>query len=115
MGHILRLILGRPPGYGLIITVDGVAHEVPLAARQRLAVSVLAEVQKLADRDAPPPPVILNRHCSLCPCRTECLTQAVTTDDRSLLDRMTAQAIRRYHKKGIFTVTLRGRRTHAQR
>jgi transposase len=78
---------------------------VALADRHRDTVSVLTEVRKLADPDATPPPVILNRHCPLCPFRAECLAQAVATDDLSLLDRMTPKAIRRYHKKGIFTVT----------
>ena len=59
----------------------------------------------LADRDSTAPPVILNRHCPLCPFRTECRAKAEADDDLSLLDRMTPKAIRRYHKKGIFTVT----------
>jgi predicted RecB family nuclease len=104
-GHVLGLIQGSPPGYGRVITLDRVAHKVALADRHRDTVSVLAEVRKLADPDATPPPVILNRHCPLCPFRAECLTQAVAADDLSLLDRMTPKAIRRYHKKGIFTVT----------
>jgi predicted RecB family nuclease len=105
MGHVLGLIQGSPPGYGRVITLDGVARKVALADRHRDTVSVLTEVRKLADPDATPPPIILNRHCPLCPFRAECLTQAVAADDLSLLDRMTPKAIRRYHKKGIFTVT----------
>lgn len=104
VGHALGLIQGSPPAYGRIITLDGVAHKVALAARYRGTQSVLAEVRKLADRAAPPP-VILNRHCPLCSFRAECLAQAQAADDLSLLDRMTPKAIRRYHKKGIFTVT----------
>jgi predicted RecB family nuclease len=104
-GHVLGLIQGSPPRYGRIVTLDGIAHKVALADRRRETLTVLAEVRKLADRDATPPPVILNRHCPLCPFRAECLTQAVAADDLSLLDRMTPKAIRRYHKKGIFTVT----------
>src|SRR5689334_2039502 len=88
-GHVLGLIRGSPPGYGRIITLDGVAHKVALADRHRDSVSVLTEVRKLADPDAIPPPVILNRHCPLCPFRAECLAQAQAADDLSLLDRMT--------------------------
>jgi predicted RecB family nuclease len=105
IGHLLGLVEGSRPGDGRIITLDGVAHKVALADRYRETASVLAEVRRLADRDATPPPVILNHHCPLCPFRAECLTQAVAADDLSLLDRMTPKAIRRYHKKGIFTVT----------
>jgi predicted RecB family nuclease len=105
VGHVLGLIQGSPPDYGRVITLDGVAHKVALADRNRETQSVLAEVRKLADRDATPPPVILNRHCPLCAFRAECLALAQAADDLSLLDRMTPKAIRRYHKKGIFTVT----------
>src|SRR5262249_58736599 len=60
---------------------------------------------RLPVRAAPPPPLTHTRHCPLCPFRAECLTKAQAADDLSLLDRMTPKAIRRYHKKGIFTVT----------
>jgi predicted RecB family nuclease len=105
VGHVQGLIQGSPPDHGRIITLDGVAHKVALADRYRQTAAVVAEVRKLADCDAIPPPVILNRHCPLCPFRAECLTQAQATDDLSLLDRMTPKAIRRYHNKGVFTVT----------
>ena len=105
LGHVLGMIQGNPPDYGRITTLDGVSHDVALVDRYRETASVLADVRKLADRDATPPPVILNRHCPLCHFRTECRTKAEADDDLSLLDRMTPKAIRRYHKKGIFTVT----------
>jgi predicted RecB family nuclease len=105
VGHVLGLIQGSPPGYGRIITLDGVAHRVGLAKRYQETASVLAEVRRLADLNATLPPVILNRHCPLCPFRAECRAKAEADNDLSLLDRMTPTAIRRYQKKGIFTVT----------
>jgi predicted RecB family nuclease len=103
-GHVLGLIRGRSPAYGKIITLDGVAHKVDLADDRREIASVLNELREIADPDSTAPPVILNRHCSLCPFRAECRAKAEADDDLSLLDRMTPKAIRRYHKKGIFTV-----------
>ena len=105
MGYVLGMIRGNPPGHGRITTLDGVSHNVALVDRYRETSSVLADVRKLADQDATPPPVILNRHCPHCQFRAECRTKAEADDDLSLLDRMTPKAIRRYHKKGIFTVT----------
>jgi predicted RecB family nuclease len=48
--------------------------------------------------------VILNRHCPYCQFQKECTEKAEKNDDLSLLNKMTPKIIRRYHKKGIFTV-----------
>jgi predicted RecB family nuclease len=103
-GHVLGFIQGNSPAYGQITTLDGVAHKVTLAERYRETASVLAELRGMAARDSTPPPIILNRHCPLCPFRAECRAKAKADDDLSQLDRMTPKVIRRYHKKGIFTV-----------
>ena len=74
-GYVLGLIRGSPPDYGKVITLDGVAHKVVLADDDQEIVSVLEEIRGMADRDSTAPPVILNRHCPLCPFRTECRVQ----------------------------------------
>jgi predicted RecB family nuclease len=51
-----------------------------------------------------PPPIILNDHCRICPFREACLDQAEKEDNLTLLDHMTLKVMRKYHKKGIFTV-----------
>jgi predicted RecB family nuclease len=103
-GCVLGLIRGSPPVHGRVITLDGVAHKVVLDDNPELT-SVLDEVRGMVDQDtSKAPPVILNRHCPLCPFRSECRSKAEDADDLSLLDRMTPKAIRRYHKKGIFTI-----------
>jgi predicted RecB family nuclease len=48
---------------------------------------------------------MLNKHCPSCPFRDSCLEQAEREDNLSLLDRMTPKLMRKYHDKGIFTVT----------
>jgi predicted RecB family nuclease len=103
-GHALGLIGVSPPVFSRVITLDGVPHKVVLADEQREIASVLNQVRALADRGSTAPPVILNRHCPLCQFRVECRVKAESDDDLSLLDRMTPKAIRRYHKKGIFSV-----------
>jgi predicted RecB family nuclease len=104
VGHVLGLIRGGTPTCGEVVTLDGVAHNVNLADNRRGIASVLTEVRAMAGRDATAPPVILNRHCPLCHFRAECRAKAEADNDLSLLDRMTPKAIRRYQKKGIFTV-----------
>ncbi len=103
-GHVLGLILGSPSDYGTVITLDGVAHKVVLSHDDWKLASALEAVRGVTDQDSAVPPVILNRHCPLCPFRAECRAKAEADDDLSLLDRMTPKAIRRYQKKGIFTV-----------
>src|SRR4030095_2584535 len=51
-----------------------------------------------------PPPIVLNKHCSLCPFQRMCQTQAEQEDNLSLLHGVTARVMRQYEKKGIFTV-----------
>jgi hypothetical protein len=51
------------------------------------------------------PPVVLNRHCSVCQFRADCRAEAERDDDLSLLERLTPRARRRYHERGIFSVT----------
>jgi predicted RecB family nuclease len=103
-GYVLGLIQGSPPDHGMVITLDGVAHRVALVEGRQKVLSVLEEVRGMVDQNSKAPPVILNRHCPLCPFRNDCRSQAEESDDLSLLDRMTPKVIRRYHKKGIFTV-----------
>lgn len=52
-----------------------------------------------------PPPVFLNKHCPCCPFRDACREKAEKEDHLSLLDRMTPQLMKKYHGKGIFTIT----------
>ena len=51
------------------------------------------------------PPVILNKHCSLCPFLKECEAKAKELDHLSLLDNIsTSKHLKKYERKGIFTV-----------
>jgi hypothetical protein len=51
-----------------------------------------------------PPPIVLNKHCPLCPFQRACHAQAEQEDNLSLLDGVTARVMRQYAKKGIFTI-----------
>jgi len=52
-----------------------------------------------------PPDLVLNRHCAECEFRLRCRQKAMEKDDLSLLANMTEKERKRYHSKGIFTVT----------
>jgi predicted RecB family nuclease len=52
-----------------------------------------------------PPRLILNNHCQICEFRQGCRAQALQQDNISLLRGMGEKEVRRYNRRGIFTVT----------
>jgi predicted RecB family nuclease len=95
----------RPP-VGVIINVAGEAQRIQLTklmASLDPAIDILNGWKN--NLPSEPPPVILNDHCPICPFRTSCLAQAERDDSLTLLDRLTPKVMRKYHKKGIFTIT----------
>ena len=104
-GYVLGQVQNKPPVSGTIVGMEGQAHKVRLERHCTKLRPIVDTLRGWTATPSPePPPVILNRHCPSCPFRDECKAQAERDDDLSLLDRMTPKLIRRYHKKGIFTV-----------
>jgi len=52
-----------------------------------------------------PPDLVLNRHCAACEFQTRCRQKAIEKDDLSLLAGMSEKERKKFHRKGIFTVT----------
>jgi predicted RecB family nuclease len=52
-----------------------------------------------------PPDLVLNRHCGQCEFQRRCHKQAREKDDLSLLGGMSEKERKKFHDKGIFTVT----------
>jgi hypothetical protein len=69
----------------------------------RQAAQVIGELERLRD-GGEPPRLMLNTHCQLCEFRQRCRAQAVEADDISLLGGVGEKELRRYHRKGIFTI-----------
>lgn len=106
IGHVLGIGHRHHPHTGVIINAAGAAQRIHLAKLMAYLEPAIDTLK--AWKDAPataPPPILLNEHCPICPFRTKCLEQAEKDDSLTLLDRMTPKVIRKYHKKGIFTVT----------
>ncbi len=55
--------------------------------------------------DKSPPDLVLNRHCGQCEFQSRCHKQARGKDDLSLLGSMSDKERKKFHDKGIFTVT----------
>jgi predicted RecB family nuclease len=105
LGHVLGLVQRQLPSAGTVVLAGGRSCRVKLAGRYKEVRAVVAVLKGWAEEPTPkPPPVILNRHCPICPFRSGCHRQAEEEDSLSLLDRMTPKLLRQYQAKGIFTV-----------
>jgi predicted RecB family nuclease len=81
-------------------------------ATLKVKTSILdGEVRKLIGKIAPLlsnqslPTLALNRHCTECEFQARCRQTAIGQDDLSLLAGMKEKELKKYHSKGIFTVT----------
>jgi predicted RecB family nuclease len=104
-GYVLGHLQPRPPMTGRLIAMDGTSHTMKLDPRATDLLPLLNVLHTWTTDAAPePPPIILNKHCPLCPFQHACHAQAEQEDNLSLLDGVMAWVMRQYEKKGIFTV-----------
>ena len=84
---------------------EGRLGKVRLDAKlYRQAEQVLDEVKRL-QAGGEPPKLTLNKHCQVCEFRQRCRKQAEQADDISLLGGVGEKELKRYNRKGIFTLT----------
>ena len=106
IGHVLGIGHRRRPHTGVIINAAGDAQRIKLAKLVAYLEPVIDTLKGWKAAPATtPPPILLNDHCPICPFKKKCLEQAEKDDSLTLLDRMTPKVMRKYHKKGIFTIT----------
>ena len=105
-GLVLARMQGVQPAVGLVARgPDGRLTKVRLETKlYRQAEQVLDEVKRL-QAGVNLPKLTLNKHCHLCEFRQRCRTQAEEADDISLLGGVNEKELKRYHLKGIFTLT----------
>jgi predicted RecB family nuclease len=106
MGTVLGSVQGQRPDVGLLATgSDGRLRKVRLdSSLYQQAELVLNDLKQL-HHGGQPPPLTLNRHCQACEFREHCRTAAIGKDDLSLLGEIGEKELRRYNRKGIFTLT----------
>jgi len=104
-GHLVGETSRHRPTHGIIIPFNAAQKRVRIVHLYpgvESTIGILQEWGKSLSADAPP--LIFNTHCSRCPFRQLCLKEAERQDNLSLLDRMTPKVIRKYGKRGIFTI-----------
>ena len=105
-GRVLAELQTKAPAAGQIIDVTGKAHGISLTESVQTLLPVLEPLNEWVNAASlTEPPVILNDHCPLCQFCAACRSKAEQENNLSLLDRMTPKIIRKYERKGIFTVT----------
>lgn len=104
MGKIVAEASNRPCSGGVVVTPDGKSQRIALAPLASQLNQILDVLRSWVGNPPIEPPVILNNHCPICPFRTQCLSKAEREDNLTLLDRMTPKLLKKYHKKGIFTI-----------
>ncbi len=106
LGLVLARVQGLRPATGLVARgPEGRLGKVRLDAKlYRQAEQVLDEVKRL-QAGGEPPRLTLNKHCQVCEFRQRCRKQAEQADDISLLGSVGEKELKRYNRKGIFTLT----------
>ncbi len=105
-GLILARVQGLRPAVGLIVRGPEArlakVHLDPKLYRQ--AEQILEEVTQL-QAGGEPPRLTLNKHCHVCEFRQGCRKQAEEAGDITLLAGVGEKELKRYNRKGIFTLT----------
>src|SRR5262249_54875767 len=102
---LLSRLQGRMPGHGII----WYGNE-PREARLRLRpdprkAERWREQLRHPRAGAPPPGLVLNKHCRECEFHRQCRAAAVERDDLSLLGGLSPKEVAGLNGRGIFTVT----------
>ena len=93
------------PVSGTIIDAGGVSHKLRIENSTKILEPVLNFLQELTTSPSvASPPLILNKHCSHCQFQDLCKREAESKDDLSLLKGVTPKVLKKYEKKGVFTV-----------
>jgi predicted RecB family nuclease len=106
IAYVLSKVQKEKPTYGTIVGGGNKSYKTELATLYKDVGQTLRKLRDWTSAQEPEsPPVILNRHCPLCPFDKECEAKAKGHDHLSLLKSMSEKEIAAKNKKGIFTVT----------
>jgi len=103
--YVLYSVSGKIPQFGKIIY----SSELKIAKVDLIQLMAKTQniINKIIKQQENPvlPQLILNKHCTTCEFQIRCHQLAIEKDELTLLSRFTEKERKRYHDKGIFTVT----------
>ena len=104
-GYVVGQTTRYRPSIGLIAPLTGRPKQIRLEPLYSKVRPIINDLREQMHRPGPEPPAVcLNKYCSMCQFRDLCVCEAEKSDSLSLVERMTLKLIRKYQKKGIFTV-----------
>ena len=106
-GLLLSKIQGMLPNYGAIWNDNGIdvkESRVRLTLDLRKTERILRDLKEEV-RTKSTPGLILNQHCQICEYRRRCHDEAVQADNLSLLRGMGEKELKKWKRRGIFTLT----------
>jgi predicted RecB family nuclease len=105
-GPALARVQGLQPAAGLVARgPEARLGKVHLDAKlYRQAEQILDEMKRL-QASGQPPRLMLNKHCQMCEFRQQCRKKAEEADDISLLGGVGEKELKKYNRKGLFTLT----------
>ena len=104
-GYVVGQTKRYLPAAGFVVPVEGRPRLVRLPPLYSSIRSIVTSLRQFANQSATdPPPLNLTKNCATCPFHDHCLHEAEETDSLTLLERMSPKLLRRYAKKGVFTV-----------
>jgi predicted RecB family nuclease len=104
-GLLLSRIQGKARAYGIVWHgAEGKATKVRLSADMRKTAQLFQELKEMVASGSQPK-LRLNDHCHVCEFKQRCHAQAVQEDSLSLLRGMSEKEVKKYARKGIFTLT----------
>ena len=106
VGHVIDHLYHRKPSVGTIVLDQNKIQKVKLEATYNAIAKIIPALQQWVRGTSDDEPVVmLNEHCPSCQFRHKCKAAAEQADSLTLLDRMTPKLIRRFQRKGIFSIT----------
>ena len=104
-GVIIGDLQGRQPGIGVLIHGQScTVQRIRLNPSGHGAQQILQEIKEIQGTGTPPR-LKLNSHCQICEFRQRCQAEATAKDELSLLRGLSEKEIKKYNRRGIFTVT----------
>jgi predicted RecB family nuclease len=96
---------GILPDTGALIYGEGHRRKTVKIADHLARTRQIIEAIEASRQGQKPPPLVLNRHCSVCDFQSRCRDLAIEHDDLSLLTAMTGKERAKCNTKGISTIT----------
>jgi predicted RecB family nuclease len=105
LGALLGHVQGRPPARGIVYYDRQCTPEsVRLANELRAGEDAVRDLARM-QRDLAPPKLLLNDHCHVCEFQKQCRAQAIKEDNLTLLRGIREEELKRYTRRGLFTLT----------